>query len=93
MCEFCGKDDLAGGVVYQGDTRGAAPRIELEPQWLYLWLLNFNMQDNRERETSPDGGFPLRKEHACPSWVNRVERSVRGINDKNFAHMSLYFRR
>jgi len=57
MREFGGPDHLVPLVVDQGQSRGAAARIDLEAQRGKLWLWHGCLQDHGKRVAFPHGSL------------------------------------
>ena len=57
MDEFRGKDHFPGSIVDQGETGRLAARIDLEPEWVNIWLLDSSFQHDRERVAFEHSSF------------------------------------
>jgi len=81
--EFCCKNDLSRLIVDDGETRGLASRINLDPQLCHNWIIDGHFQDDRERVSLEDSRFSLIKELSCSCWMNRIQWLFVGIDNKN----------
>ena len=80
------KKDGALLIFQQSDAGGLAARIELETQRLHLGLFHARFEDEREGIAFQDRRFARLEQETSMAGMNRIQRVLVGIDDKNEGH-------
>jgi hypothetical protein len=87
MGEFSCKDNVSGRVVYDGEASGCCARINLDPQFSDLGILDRNLQDDREWVPLENGCFSSGEQQACITRVNGIQWLFVGVYNENVTHV------
>ena len=75
MQQFRRKDRFSRRIIDQGQSTRLAPRINLQPQRMNLWLLDGHFENEREGKAFEDSSFSLRQQDTGTARMNRIKWS------------------